>query len=95
MQLELSDDLEREMWPHGFVRIYAWIGDSDEAFRYTKIALKEAPDTLGALAIHPLFKKLHDDPRWLPLLHEFGQAPERLAEIKFNPRLPYEVSTAY
>ena len=93
-QLGESDNLEIAMWPHGFARIYAWIGDSDEAFRYMRISLKEVPNSFGALAIHPLFKKLHDDRRWLPLLHEFGQAPEQLAKIEFNPRLPYEVSMA-
>ncbi len=62
------DDLEAAMWPHGFARIYAWIGDSDAAFRYLRIALELNPDTFGALAIHPLFLKLHDDARWLPLL---------------------------
>jgi hypothetical protein len=37
---------------------------------------------------------MHDDPRWLPFLRSVGQAPEQLAEIKFNPRLPYELSVA-
>jgi len=94
-QLELSaEDLEIAMWPHGFARIYAWIGDSDEAFRYMRISLVDTPGSLGNLALNPLLKKMHGDPRWRPLLHEFGQAPEQLAEIKFNPRLPYEVSAA-
>lgn len=86
-----SDDLEAAAWPHGFARIYAWIGNSDEAFRYMRIALEVSPDIFGALAVHPLFTKLHDDPRWLPLLHEVGQAPEQLAAIKFNSRLPADL----
>jgi hypothetical protein len=31
---------------------------------------------------------LHKDPRWLPLLRRLGLAPEQLAAIKFDIKVP-------
>jgi len=36
----------------------------------------------------PFFAHLHDDPRWLPFLRKIGRAPEQLAAIKFDVKLP-------
>lgn len=35
-----------------------------------------------------LFDKVRHDPRWLPLLHKLGYAPEQLAKIQFAVTLP-------
>jgi len=35
-----------------------------------------------------MFANVHKDPRWLPFLRKVGKAPEQLAKIKFEPRLP-------
>ena len=78
-------------WPFGFARAYAWIGNKEEAFRFLKITAEQQGHIPG-LANHSLFTRIHDDSRWLPFLHSIGEAPEQLAEIEFNPRLPYEVS---
>ena len=75
-------------WPFGFARAHAWMGNADEAFRYLKHTAESNDGALEGLAKHPLFTKLHDDPRWLPFLRSAGQALEQLAEIEFNPRLP-------
>ena len=39
-------------------------------------------------AVNPMFAKLHSDHRWLPFLREVGMAPEQLAAIKFDVRVP-------
>jgi len=35
-----------------------------------------------------MLKVLHSDPRWLPLTHRLGKAPEQFAAIKFDVKLP-------
>ena len=87
----MAEDPDFVPWPFGFARAYAWIGNPDEAFRFLRIRVEQEGHAAG-LANHPLFTRIHDDPRWLPFLHSIGEAPEQLAEIEFNPRLPYEVS---
>ena len=37
---------------------------------------------------YPLFSNLHSDARWLPFLRKHGMAPEQLAAIKFDVKLP-------
>jgi hypothetical protein len=35
-----------------------------------------------------LFASLHEDPRWLRFLRKHGMAPEQLAAIKFDVKVP-------
>jgi hypothetical protein len=74
--------------PLGVAIAYAWTGKPDEAFRYLRIEAEQNGGIQGHVANGPLLRRLHNDPRWLPFLREFGLAPEQLAEIEFNPRLP-------
>ena len=34
------------------------------------------------------FTNVHDDPRWLPFLRRINRAPEQLAAVKFDVKLP-------
>ena len=43
---------------------------------------------LGTLAVYPSLASLHSDPRWLPFLRKLGMAPEQLAAIKFDVKVP-------
>jgi len=36
----------------------------------------------------PLFNNIHDDPRWLLFLERIGKAPEQLAAIDLEVKLP-------
>ena len=81
-------ELEAAVWPFGLARAYAWIGDADEAFRYLEQTARERPGMLGGVGRHPLFVKLHEDPRWMPFLESVGQAPEQLERIPLNIELP-------
>ncbi|MEJ2522379.1 MAG: hypothetical protein P8080_05795 [Gammaproteobacteria bacterium] len=76
------------MNPLGFIaEIYAWTGDNDAAFDWLERALeKEGPNRF--LHISPLYRNLHDDPRWLPLLERIGQAPAQLAAVRFDVSVP-------
>jgi len=77
-----------ELWPHGYARAYAWLGNNDEAFRYLRLTAEIAPQALQSAAINPLYQRLHGDPRWLPFLREIGGMPEQLAAIEFEITLP-------
>jgi TolB-like protein len=71
-----------------FARIYAWMGDSDEAFHYLEMAAQHEDANLSNITHNPFFRKLHDDPRWPQFLESVGFAPEQLAAIDFKPTLP-------
>ena len=51
--------------------------------------LAEAPGYLGGIATHPLFSRIHEDPRWQPFVQKAGQSAEQLAEIEFDLKLPH------
>ena len=85
-----SEEADAE-WLDGFARAYARTGNPDQAFQYLRRWAGVDPGSLGNLASDPLLRRLHDDPRWLPLLEDFGRTPEQLARIEFNPRLPAEL----
>ena len=42
----------------------------------------------ASIAVYPMFDNLHSDPRWLPFLRKLGMAPEQLAAIKFDVKVP-------
>jgi tetratricopeptide (TPR) repeat protein len=86
--LEELTKAEGAAWPFGFARAHAWLGNADEAFHYLERTLAEAPGYLGGIATHPLFSRIHDDPRWQAFVEKAGQSPEQLAEIEFKLELP-------
>ena len=53
----------------------------DKAVQYHDI-------TLGSIPLEPMFVNLHSDPRWLTFLREHGMAPEQVAKIKFDVKVP-------
>ena len=63
-------------------------GDVDGAFEMLEKAARMQDIDLGAAAVYPTLAVLHDDPRWLPFLRRLGMAPEQLAAIKFDVRVP-------
>ena len=68
--------------------IYVYRGDADKAFVWLERALRSDDPQIVVVHTAPMFAKLHKDPRWLPFLRKMGKAPEQLAKIKFNPKLP-------
>jgi TolB-like protein/tetratricopeptide (TPR) repeat protein len=63
-------------------------GDVDGAFEMLEKAARTQDIDVGAAAVYPTLAVLHDDPRWLPFLRKLGMAPEQLAAIKFDVRVP-------
>jgi TolB-like protein/Flp pilus assembly protein TadD len=66
---------------------FAWRGERGRAFEW----LEKMAATRQSLAYTPVnlwLNNLHADSRWLPFLRKIGKAPEQLAEIKFELRVP-------
>lgn len=80
--------------PYNIADVYAYRGETDKAFEWLGKAVEYQDPGLGEIVSDDLLAKIHADPRWLPLLRKLGKAPEQLAKIEFNVRLPKAEGTA-
>ena len=76
--------------PADIAAVFAVRGDADRAFEWLEKAVEVRDSSLGALAIYPTLRPMHSDRRWLPFLRRHGMAPEQLAAIKFDVKVPNE-----
>lgn len=51
---------------------YSFRGELNQAFEWLEYAIDEKENYIGSLKFDPLFKNLHTDPRWKPLLKRLG-----------------------
>ncbi len=58
--------------PFLIATIYAWNQDADTAFKWLDRAYAQRDGLMSNVLMEPLFTKLHDDPRWLPLIDKMG-----------------------
>ena len=75
-------------WAYNIACVLASRNERDRAFEWLDKAVTQEDAGLYEVANDPLFANLHDDPRWLPFLRKIGKAPEQLAAIKFDVKLP-------
>ena len=68
--------------------VLAYRGEADRAFEWLDKAVRYHDTLVGTLAVYPSLASLHSDPRWLPFLRKHGMAPEQLAAIKFEVKVP-------
>jgi hypothetical protein len=68
--------------------VLAYRGEADRAFEWLDKAAAYHSPALGSIIAHPFLANIHDDPRWLPFLRRIGMAPEQLAAIKFDVKVP-------
>jgi TolB-like protein/Flp pilus assembly protein TadD len=68
--------------------IYAFRGEADLAFEWLDKAIAYRDPGISLTATQWTFTKLHQDPRWLPFLRKIGSAPEQLAAIRFEVKVP-------
>jgi tetratricopeptide (TPR) repeat protein len=68
--------------------VMAFRGEADRAFEWLDKASQYHDLYLSAVAGHPMFNSIHADRRWLPFLRKHGLAPEQLAAIKFDVKVP-------
>ena len=65
----------------------AYRGETDRVFEWLK-DVDSRNFGVSIMASQPMLQNLHSDPRWLPLLRRLGMAPEQLAAIKFDVKVP-------
>ena len=65
----------------------AYRGETDRVFEWLKDADMRNLG-VGIVASQAMLQDLHSDPRWLPFLRKIGRAPEQLAAIKFDVKVP-------
>jgi TolB-like protein/Tfp pilus assembly protein PilF len=75
-------------WPYNIAYVFAWRGETDRAFEWLDKAAALRDPGLVEIIDEPFFASIVRDPRWLPFLRKIGRAPEQLAEIKFDVKLP-------
>ena len=68
--------------------VFAYRGEADRAFEWLNKAIGYHDTGLSDTPVEWLFTNLHKDPRWLPFLRKIGKAPEQLAAIKFDVKVP-------
>jgi TolB-like protein len=67
---------------------YAWMGRNDDAFEWLQLIAEEDPKMARVSVFVPVFRNLHDDPRWDVWRESIGMSAARLDAIEFNPDLP-------
>ena len=82
--------LEKEA-PYNIAYVHAFRGEADETFAWLDKAVEYGDPGIASVITDNLFDKVHEDARWLPFLRRIGKAPEQLAAIKFEVRLPAEL----
>ena len=75
-------------WAGVIAFTFAYRGETDRAFRWLNRAAALRDATLAKVPTDLWLQSLHDDPRWLPFLRKHGKAPEQLAAIKFELKVP-------
>jgi tetratricopeptide (TPR) repeat protein len=68
--------------------VFAFRGEADRAFEWLDKAADNQEPGLTPIAAYPWYASIHSDPRWLPFLRRIGIAPEQLAAIEFDVKLP-------
>jgi adenylate cyclase len=72
----------------GIAAALAFRGATDRSFEWLERAAKLRDPALGAAPFETAFAGLHSDPRWHSFLRANGLAPEQLAAIEFDVKLP-------
>jgi adenylate cyclase len=83
----LETKYEKEA-PYNIAYVHAFRGDADQAFEWLDKAVEYGDTGLSEIVLQNEFANIHPDPRWLPFLRKIGKAPEQLAAIKFDVKVP-------
>ena len=66
----------------------AWMGNNDLVFENLFALAETEFQFLHRLTFSPIWRNLHDDPRWDEYLEFNGMTDERIDAIEFDPDLP-------
>jgi hypothetical protein len=68
--------------------VLAFRDEADRAFAWLDKAVAHHDPGLSEIAYTAQFANIRGDPRWDPFLRKIGKAPEQLAAIEFDVKLP-------
>lgn len=65
--------------------VLAYRGEFDPSFEWLEKAVDNNNRGLVSISYQPLFKPMHDDPRWRVQLRRRGVAPEQIGDVTYDP----------
>ncbi len=68
--------------------VHAFRGEADQAYAWLDKAVENSDPGIGDTPWMWQFESIRGDPRWMPFLRRIGKAPEQLAAIPFDVKLP-------
>ena len=77
-----------QVWSYQIAEALAYRNEADRAFEWLDKAVAYKDPGLASIPLDRSFDNIRKDPRWLPFLHRIGRAPEQLAAIRFEIKLP-------
>ena len=83
-----SDEPDRRYVTLVLTEAASWMGDRDLAFENLFAMAETDFQTLRRRIFSPVWRNLHDDPRWEEYLRFNNLSSERLDAIEFDPNLP-------
>jgi adenylate cyclase len=75
-------------WSYRITTVMAYRNEPDRVFDGLAKVVEYKSDGLAVIPIENLLANVHADPRWLPFLRKIGKAPEQLAAVEFDVKLP-------
>jgi TolB-like protein len=88
--LDELTEKHQKSWSSSIAWVHAYRGDADAAFEWMDTAVANHDMGVVHFPVELLLASLHTDPRWLPFLRKIGRAPEQLAAIPFEVKLPHK-----
>ena len=88
VELSRSDFDDQRSLTLFLTEVAAWSGNKDFAFEKLFQMAATGFQFLHRETFSPIWRNLHDDPRWVEYREFNGTSPERLDAIKFDPDLP-------
>jgi TolB-like protein/Tfp pilus assembly protein PilF len=71
---QLIANYEREA-SYTIAYVLAYRDEADRAFEWLDKAVKYSDGALVSIELEPLFRNIHEDPRWLPFIEKIGKWP--------------------
>jgi hypothetical protein len=73
---------------YNIANLLAYRGEADRAFEWLDKVVAYHDGGLAEIVVEPLFAYPRKDRRWGPFLRKIGKAPEQLAAITFDVKMP-------
>lgn len=78
-----------EQWPSEVAHVHAWRDEADAAFEWLEKELATyGAGGWGEWKLQPLYRNLHDDPRWAAFLEGVGASAEQLSHYDLDVVVP-------